>query len=62
MAKFGWFVLGICLLGIGVLAGGCSIMFSQFAFDGSGIIVIWLAGLAIGVAAIWAAIKAFQKM
>jgi hypothetical protein len=62
MAKFGWFVLGICLLGIGVLAGGCSIVFSQFAFDGSGIILIWLAGLVVGVAAIWAAIKAFQKM
>jgi hypothetical protein len=62
MTKFGWFLLGICLLGIGLLAGGCSLVFTQFVFDGSGIIVIWLAGLLIGAAAIWASVMAFRKM
>lgn len=53
---------GIVLLGVGLLAGGCSLVFTPalFAtgeFSGSDMLPIWLAGLSLGAAGLYAAVR-----
>lgn len=63
MAKFGLFLGAIALLGIALLAGGCSVLFAPFLWQGADMVLglIWLSGFAIAGASIIFAIKLFRK-
>lgn len=58
-------LLGVVLIGIALLTGGCSILFSFLLFQGGAIdgtfMLIWISGLMIGALALWGAIKLFQS-
>lgn len=58
-------ILGIVLVGVALLTGGCSILFSFLLFQGGAIdgmfMLIWFSGLGIGALALWGAIRLFQS-
>lgn len=58
MLRFLLFLFGLVLVIVGVLAGGCSLVFTPSLFgsgefEGSGNLPIWAAGLAIAGIGIW---------
>lgn len=55
-------ILGLILIGIAVLAGGCSIVFTPVIFQlgASDIWPIWAAGLFTGVFCLWAGAAAIR--
>jgi hypothetical protein len=64
MLRFLLFLLGLALVLIGVLAGGCSVVFTFFMFDGSfdSILPIWLAGLVAGGLGLFFGIRIFRSL
>ena len=67
MLKFLLFLLGLALILVGVLAGGCSLMFTPSLFDsggfgGSGIFPIWAGGIVIGALGLWLGILVLRRL
>ena len=65
MGRFLLFLLGLVLIVVGVLAGGCSVLFTPSLFgtgefEGTGNLPIWGAGVLVGIGGIWIGIKAFR--
>ena len=51
-------ILGVVLMMIGILAGGCSVVFAPMMNGNDNILLlIWLSGFAIAAAAIWGAVR-----
>jgi Ni/Fe-hydrogenase subunit HybB-like protein len=60
-------LLAVVLIGIGLLAGGCSIaftpsLFGSGEFEGSGNLPIWLAGVAVGAAGLIGGILIVRRL
>lgn len=58
MLRFLGFLAALVLILTGILAGGCSIVFTPMLFDGgefggSGILPVWLGGLVLGGLGLW---------
>ena len=65
MLRFLLFLLGLALVLIGVLAGGCSLLFTPGLFgtgefEGSGMFPIWAAGMVTGALGLWLGIWALD--
>ncbi|MFO1201593.1 MAG: hypothetical protein U1E58_03030 [Tabrizicola sp.] len=56
-------ILAVLFFLIGLLAGGCSLVFAPtvFGYGDLGVAPIWLAGVAAAVAFIWAAVAIWKK-
>jgi hypothetical protein len=52
-------LLGIVLLLIGALTGGCSLVFTLIIFGpgGDGILPIWLLGFLVGIPSLWLGLR-----
>jgi hypothetical protein len=49
-------IFALILLCVGLLAGGCSLVFTGFAFGG-GTFLIWITGLVVAAFCLWAAYR-----
>jgi hypothetical protein len=63
MAKFGLYLGAILLLGVALLAGGCSVFFAPFMWQGGDMVLwlIWLSGLAVALVMVISAVKLIRK-
>jgi len=67
MLRFLGVLFGLILIGIGILAGGCSILFTPELFRNSefgvpDILPVWAGGLAIAAVGIWGGIAIMRRI